>query len=463
MKKLISMLVLSALTFASLSALILPEGTDARITDIKLTKGKITKVVLKEPTDINSSLGMVKAFGDVLFYENGSVRSFTPAEGGTFITPSGTVKYASQLEKEEPAEIEFYESGCLKSIKTCEETVVKTKRGNLTAKAGYVKFYDNWTVQELTPKNNSSIKISAGVVSILNKGPIVFYESGRIKQFTTDDNYSFETKFGSITPQQRSVVSLFENGNLETVTVDEIFILKYGNNTLYTKPESTINFYANGQLKHISVLNNELDLYGTTIAFAKSSIDVKFYENGSFVIPETEAAMIYNATSDFVPCSFVYYNPKNEGHVYTFDVHTTEKFYGYGLNGNHKVEIEDISEIIGSINVYYPEEGAIKCELAAEIFGGPDVTQLYEKEPIVLNVAGNITKVMECTINFNVDNSDPLSSYSTYTVTKAYGEYKYSKFPYVYKNNDTWVIKSNSMDLGSGQVMFHNPNMFSAK
>lgn len=463
MKKLFSIIAITAITFSSLSALVLPEGTDARITDIKLTKGKITKVALKEETDINCSLGMVKAFGDVLFYENGSVKSFTPAEGGTFITPSGTVKYTSQLEKEEPAEIEFYESGCLKSIKISEETVVKTKRGNLTAKPGYVKFYDNWTVQELTPKNNSSIKISAGVVSILNKGPIIFYESGRIKQFTTADDYSFNTQFGAISPKNRSEITLFENGNLAEISVDEIFILSYDNNTLYTKPESTISFYANGQLKSISVLNNELALGGCTIAFAKDSIDLKFYEDGAFTIPETENTMVYNCDTEFQPCSFVYYNPKHKGNIYTFNIHLVEKFYGYGLNGNHKVEIEDISEIIGTVNKYYSEDGNIKCSLAAELFGGDDIAKLYEKEPIVLNAAGDITKIMECTVLFNCDNSDPLSSYSTYTVTKGYGEYKYSKFPYVYKNTDTWLIKSNSMDLGSGQVMFHNPNMFQAK
>ena len=75
MKKVILFLVLILCALSSF-AVPLPDGSDARITEIRQSNGKIVSVRLKEVAILNTPLGALEAVEEVFFYENGSIKSF---------------------------------------------------------------------------------------------------------------------------------------------------------------------------------------------------------------------------------------------------------------------------------------------------------------------------------------------------------------------------------------------------
>ena len=103
MKKVILFLVLILCALSSF-AVPLPDGSDARITEIRQSNGKIVSVRLKEVAILNTPLGALEAVEEVFFYENGSIKSFQPAASGEYDSPVGTLAYTT-------SPISFYESG----------------------------------------------------------------------------------------------------------------------------------------------------------------------------------------------------------------------------------------------------------------------------------------------------------------------------------------------------------------
>ena len=102
MKKLILLVVLACCAVTSF-AVPLPEGSDARITEVRQNNGKIVYVRLKEATTLNTPLGALDAVEEVFFYENGNIQKFQPAVSGEYVSPVGNLTYTT-------APISFYES-----------------------------------------------------------------------------------------------------------------------------------------------------------------------------------------------------------------------------------------------------------------------------------------------------------------------------------------------------------------
>ncbi|MBQ8561489.1 MAG: hypothetical protein IJ441_07910, partial [Spirochaetaceae bacterium] len=73
----------------------LPEGTDARITEVRQNDGKIVYVRLKEATVLNTPLGPLEAVEEVYFYESGSIKEFQPAASGEYESPVGSLTYTT--------------------------------------------------------------------------------------------------------------------------------------------------------------------------------------------------------------------------------------------------------------------------------------------------------------------------------------------------------------------------------
>ena len=136
MKKLILLVVLACCVVASF-AVPLPEGSDARITEVRQSNGKIVYVRLKEATTLNTPLGALDAVEEVFFYENGNIQKFQPAVSGEYVSPVGNLTYTT-------APISFYESGAVEEMELAKKTDITGSVGRIKVAGKTITFYDNW-------------------------------------------------------------------------------------------------------------------------------------------------------------------------------------------------------------------------------------------------------------------------------------------------------------------------------
>lgn len=345
----------------ALSALELPDGTEAKVTDLKLTNGRITQVVLKEDIEIETPVGAKKVTGQIDFYESGAIKSIIPVDGGKIETPAGTLSYsgveilnfeipvensdfeatdADDTESSEnpetagevveiagsensatvenytvpvmPSPLFFYESGCVKEITLNEETKIKAKIGELTVQADTVKFYDNYNVETYKLKNNCSMKLSMGKLKISNKGNLSFYESGRIKSFTLAENCPLVTNSGMVCAKADTEISLHENGKLKTFTADDIYKISYDGKDFYCEADSAVSFYKNGKLEQITVVNNEILLGNFNLEVNKNGAKINFYADGTASVDNIEAVTVKNYSQNAFDACEIFYKKLND-------------------------------------------------------------------------------------------------------------------------------------------------------
>lgn len=284
MKKIIMALAL-LLAASSVYAMLLPEGSQANVSDVSLTDGKISSVTLMDNAEINTPFGKLQATGTITFNSDGSVESFTPVKSGSFETPAGTFSYAGQEDSSytTPA-LEFYPGGSLKKITLSAETKLVTKAGTLTAQAAPVEFYDQYAAKSFKPKNNFYITIAAGKFKVSKDDFVEFYPSGKFKAFTIEGPASLTTDMGTISIIGKAKVSTYENKKIESITVDSVQALKYSDNHIYTAPDSTVYFYSSGKLKEVTAINNEFILGQFKVTNVVKETKVKFYESGSLIV-----------------------------------------------------------------------------------------------------------------------------------------------------------------------------------
>lgn len=398
MKKIL-LSITSILMSLSLFAIELPEGTNARVSGLKLSNGNITEVTLREDTEINTPLGVKVVTGKVTFYESGAVKSFTPVENGTVETEAGvltydgikliTVEVPAEVTEEVvddfsiwseetveiveetpaetvevtviPAEITLYESGCVKEIVITEETKIKTKIGNLTVQPGLVEFYDNYVVKSYQLKNNCTLKLSVGSVKISKEGRLTFYDNGKIMELTVAEPCDLTTDIGTISTNENSILTFHSTGKLQSVETNDIYKLTYDNNDLYTAPDTMICFYKSGKLKQVTVLNNEIILGDFAVELAEEKSVINFYEDGSALIGDQETVIVKNYSVEPVDAYAVFYNPTQPDKLFV------EAFDGDVLFGNfYNAEKSEGEE---TVYVCYPfSKDEISDTLANEYF-----------------------------------------------------------------------------------------------
>lgn len=350
MKKIIMALAL-LLAASSVYAMLLPEGSQANVSDVSLTDGKISSVTLMDNAEINTPFGKLQATGTITFNSDGSVESFTPVKSGSFETPAGTFSYAGQEDSSyttTPA-LEFYPGGSLKKITLSAETKLVTKAGTLTAQAAPVEFYDQYAAKSFKPKNNFYITIAAGKFKVSKDDFVEFYPSGKFKEFTIEGPASLTTDMGTISIIGKAKVSTYENKKIESITVDSVQALKYSDNYIYTAPDSTVYFYSSGKLKEVTAINNEFILGQFKVFNSSSKLKVNFYESGSLIIIDSK----YNCNSidnyELSP-ETIFFNPQAPERIFVsalifsdFQYKSQESYY-YKVTALTKKDGEVITE-----------------------------------------------------------------------------------------------------------------------
>lgn len=310
MKKLLSTFILAFLANLAF-AIMLPEGTDARLADITFENDVIKSVVLSEPTELNTPLGKIEATGKVEFYSNGTISKLYPNKIGSFQTPIGNFVY-QQYE-----EIEFYENGNLHYLILAEPTIIKINNESFKINKGVFLLYEEWHPASFELVEEKKLKFPFGDVVIAKDTFVMFYSDGNIAAFTVNGpteiqtnvgkiivegniglgpdlklgfmqvlkSDGLETKYGKVFPVQGSTIYFSPDGNVAEVTPQDIMVCTIDNVPVMTKAREVISFDDEGNLISGTLKNTSLKYKDWNITFYGDSNRFIIYKGDKLYIP----------------------------------------------------------------------------------------------------------------------------------------------------------------------------------
>ncbi|MBR5645063.1 MAG: hypothetical protein IKX23_00290 [Treponema sp.] len=274
-------IILIFLFTAKLSAIILPDGTDAVVKDIKQDGNKIAYVCLKEPTKILTPIGKVVARDYVYYNKNGRVQKFTPNEPGIASTPIGDLPYQAK-------EMTFYTSGNINTFYINTNLELSTPYGKITIAANQIKFYDNWIPQYIYTSDAQTFQISGGELLLEKETKLYFYENGKIERLRYKTAGEIETPIGKLTPVADSELLFHENGALKSVFPSEITQITVESNTFFVDAEKEIRFTDKGNIAGFSTSSVKEISIGTIKITHTGNSDESFLVfpnvDGSYVV-----------------------------------------------------------------------------------------------------------------------------------------------------------------------------------
>ena len=296
----------------NLFAVVLPEGTDARINDIQMNdEGTIEKVYLSEPTEINTFLGKMEAVGEVVFNLEGKVVELTPNKDGTAESPIGILNYKGR------ETIKFYNSGTVSSMTLNRDTVLVVNEREFTCYPSYISFYEEWKPFGFRLSKETKVKLNCGEV-ICAKGSIInFYSDGTIFNlelgapaeitsadgiFTAFKNLILTTKekpilatvlksdglnsnYGKIYPKEGSDITFYENGKIEKVVPQDITVIQYEGATFMALANTELGFDEEGVINEATVKGKKLKIFGWDFEFIEDDFHFIIYSGKKIYFP----------------------------------------------------------------------------------------------------------------------------------------------------------------------------------
>lgn len=311
MKKILC-LVLLMLFSISLFAFVLPEGTDARISDFVLDdEGFITKVYLSEPCEINTPIGKIEAKGEVLFNHDGNVTKITPKSDGEAETELGIIKYSNFLP------ISFYDSGCLSSLWLSDSFSFSLNDRCFSCESGIISFFDDWKPSIIFLDNPITIELCCGSVSCESSSCLFFHSNGNISALelsvpaeivtskgniiakdklylsenempliaTVESSSGIQSDYGLIYPVENSVISFYENGNINLIIPQDIHQISIDGVPYYTIANAPLGFDESGRLNTATIKGKKFTSYGWNIELTKENFDIVIYPDQHIYIP----------------------------------------------------------------------------------------------------------------------------------------------------------------------------------
>lgn len=328
MKKLILSVVLVCCAFASF-AVPLPEGSDARITEVRQSNGKIVYVRLKEATKLNTPLGTLEAVEEVFFYESGGIKTFQPAASGEYTSPVGTLTYTT-------APISFYESGAVEEMELATETDITGSVGRIRVAAKPLTFYDNWIPSSVELAEDCQVKLKAGVVTVRSGYRMFFHENGTIQSFTVSKSDPLDSSIGKIYPQEGSVMELHPNGSLATVSPEDICMITVDETLYFTKARSPIAFRDGGQVLRFSAEAQDFIFGKFKFTLESGSTEMFIYDDGSVFF--TNPGYVHLAGLEYRRhCNGLFVTPVHERLIYWEESYNDISVYSYSYNADEKL------------------------------------------------------------------------------------------------------------------------------
>lgn len=310
MKKIFS--ILSFILFTvSLYAVVLPDGTDARISDIEMNdSGKIIRAELSVPCVLNTPLGKIEAKGEVKFNNEGKITKFTPSAEISINTPVGI------LYCDEYCPIELYDSGCISGTQLCKQTDIRLYDKVYKCDADFIRFNDNWQLSSCYLGEDTQFNLKCGTLIGKKETYISFYSDGSImglsvKDFsrifspsgtitvsgfiilndempslvTIDSSEGLETKYGKMYPKKGSKLSFNIDGNIYSIVPQDISIINYSGTNLIAEANKELIFDDDGFIKKMTVKGKNLNIFGWSFDFAEDDFDLIIYPNNKIYLP----------------------------------------------------------------------------------------------------------------------------------------------------------------------------------
>lgn len=361
MKKIVLVLMLSFCAFVSV-AVPLPDGSDARIIEVRQSNGKIVYVRLKEATKLNTPLGVLEAVEEVYFYENGNIKTFQPATSGEYISPVGTLTYTT-------APISFYESGAVEEIELATSTDITGSVGRIRVAAKTLTFYDNWVPSSVELAEDCQVKLKAGVVTARSGYRMFFHENGAIQSFTVSKSDPLDSSIGKIYPQEGSVMELHINGSLATVSPEDICMITVDDTMYFTKARSPIAFRDGGQVLRFSAEAQDFTFEKFKFTLENGSTEMFVYDDGSVFF--TNPGYVHLAGLEYRRhCNGLFVSPVHNRLIYWEESYNDTSVYNYSYNA---------------------EDTLVSTSLNMNVLQyAPDTVKYFENPPFTFDQESNI-------------------------------------------------------------------------
>ena len=388
MKKIVLVLMLGFCAFASF-AVPLPEGSDARITEVRQSNGKIVYVRLKEATKLNTPLGALEAVEEVFFYENGSIKTFQPAASGEYTSPVGTLTYTT-------APISFYESGAVEEMELATETDITGSVGRIRVAAKPITFYDNWVPSSVELAEDCQVKLKAGIVTARSGYRMFFHENGAIQSFTVSKSDPLDSSIGKIYPQEGSVMELHINGSLAIVSPEDICMVTVDDTLYFTKARSPIAFRDGGQVLRFSAEAQDFTFEKFKFTLENGSTEMFVYDDGSVFF--TNPGYVHLAGLEYRRhCNGLFVSPVhnrliyweesyNDTSVYNYSYNAEDKLVSTSLNMNVLQYTPDTMKYFENPPFTFDQESNIISYLGFEKRKDPETKTTYN-HPVIVKVA----------------------------------------------------------------------------
>lgn len=372
----------------------LPEGTDARITEVRQNDGKIVYVRLKEATVLNTPLGPLEAVEEVLFHENGSIKEFQPAVAGEYGSPVGNLSYTT-------SPISFYESGAVEEIELAKPTDITGSVGRIKVAAKTITFYDKWIPSSVELAEDCQIKLKAGVVSARGGYRMFFHENGTIQSFTVSKSEPLNSSIGKIYPQEGSVMILHPNGSLSTVSPEDICMVTVDETLYFTKARSPIAFRSGGEVLRFSAETQDFAFGRFKFTLENGSTEMFVYADGSvfFLAP----GYVHLAGLDYRRhCNGLFVAPHHNQLIYWEESFNDISVYNYSYSPEGKLVSKSLNMNVLQCNsdtmkyfenppFTFDQEGSITSYLGFERRKNPETNSSYN-HPVIVRVATRTTQ-----------------------------------------------------------------------
>jgi hypothetical protein len=388
MKKLILLVVLACCVVASF-AVPLPEGSDARITEVRQSNGKIVYVRLKEATTLNTPLGALDAVEEVFFYENGNIQKFQPAVSGEYVSPVGNLTYTT-------APISFYESGAVEEMELAKKTDITGSVGRIKVAGKTITFYDNWIPSSVELSEDCQVKLKSGVVSARSGYRMFFHENGAIQSFTVSKSEPLTSSIGKIYPQEGSVMELHPNGSLATVSPEDICMVTVDETLYFTKARSPIAFRDGGQVLRFSAEAQDFTFGKFKFTLESGSTEMFVYDDGSVFF--TNPGYVHLAGLEYRRhCNGLFVSPihnrliyweesYNDTSVYNYSYNDENRLVSTSLNMNILQYTPDTMKYFDNAPFTFDQESNVTSYLGFEKRKDPETKTSYN-HPVIVKVA----------------------------------------------------------------------------
>ena len=367
----------------------LPEGSDARITEVRQNNGKIIYVRLKEACTLNTPLGPLEAVEEVYFYENGSIKEFQPAVSGEYESPVGSLTYTT-------TPISFYESGAVEEMELAKTTDITGSVGRINVAPKSITFYDNWIPSSVELAEDCQVKLKSGVVSARSGYRMFFHENGTIQSFTVSKSEPLDSSIGKIYPQEGSVMELHPNGVVAEVSPEDICMVTVDETTYFTKARSPIAFRINGKVLRFSAEADDFTFGQFKFTLENGSTELFVYDDGSVFFPKP--GYVHLAGLEYRRhCDGLFVVPHHNRLIYWEESFDDISVYNYSYNGEGRLVSTSLNMNILQYNddtkkyfenppFTFDQESNITSYLGWEKTLDPETKVTYNR-PVIVKVA----------------------------------------------------------------------------